>query len=248
MDLNGQVAIVTGAAKRIGRSIALALGREGTDILVHYGTSADAARETVEDLQKLGVRAACVSADLSNPHAAAETIFSQCKTALRQPTILINSAAIFEPGTVRGTTTDNWSRHLGINLESPFALMQELANTTDSGNSASVVNIVDWRAHVNPPGHLAYTISKTGLLAMTRMAAQELAPNIRVNAIAPGPMLPPPGKDESYLGPVVEKLPLQRSGSPEDIAQAVVYLCKADFVTGTLIHVDGGQQFTGGKA
>ena len=112
--------------------------------------------------------------------------------------------------------------------------------------SACAINIADWRAERHPNGNLAYTVSKSGLLALTRIAAQDLAPRVRVNAIAPGPMLPPPGKDYSAIEPVVRRLPLQRQGSPEDIAGAVRFLVESDFITGEMLHVDGGQQFTGG--
>ena len=108
------------------------------------------------------------------------------------------------------------------------------------------MNIADWRAERHPAGHLAYTVSKSGLLALTRVAAQDLAPDVRVNAIAPGPILPPPGESESYLQDVVDALPMRRRGSPDDIAAAVVWLSQQDFITGEMLHVDGGQRFTGG--
>lgn len=248
MKFVGQTAVVTGAAVRIGKSIAIELAREGCDVVVHYGTSGQEAEATAADIRSLGRQAVPVSADLANPNAA-NTIFDAADSAgLKSPSILVNSAAIFDPGTLANTSSESWDQHLAINLTAPVMLMQRFAADLDDDTTGSIVNIVDWRSHVHPPGHLAYTVSKTGLLAVTRMTAQELAPRIRVNAIAPGPMLPPPGKDESYIEPVIKKLPLQRSGSPEDIAGAVVWLCDADFVTGTLIHVDGGQQFSGGKA
>lgn len=246
--LAGQTAIVTGGAKRIGKAIALSLAEAGVDVLIHYGNSSDAAEETADLIRDFGVKAATVSADLCEPKNAAETIFSACESAFGRPSILVNSAAIFEAGTVQDSSPENWHRHQAINLEAPFALTQRFAKQVAEDHRGSIVNIIDWRSQVHPAGHLAYTISKTGLLALTRIAAQDLAPLIRVNGIAPGPMLPPPGKDAAYLEPVVEKLPLQRSGDPNDIAEAVLYLCRAEFVTGTLLHVDGGQQFTGGKA
>lgn len=246
MNLDGQTAIVTGAAKRIGKSIALLLADQGCDVLVHYGNSEDAAEQTAEEIRSKGRRAAIVSADLSDSEAAATTVISACVEELGRPSVLVNSAAIFDSGSLANTDPSNWERHLAINLSAPFYLMKKFAEAMPEDGPGHVVNIVDWRAHEHPTGHLAYTVSKSGLLALTRMTAQELAPKIRVNAIAPGPMLPPPGKDESYMQPVIDKLPMNRSGSPEDIAKAVVYLSESDFVTGTLLHVDGGQQFTGG--
>lgn len=248
VSLQGEIAVVTGGAKRIGRAISLALAKAGADVTIHYGSSVEDAEKTAAEVRRAGVRSTTVSADLAEPQSAADRIFEETVATLGAPTILINSAAIFAAGTVRNTTPADWERHLHINLQSPFSLLQRFVAELPADRSGSVVNIVDWRAHVHPPGHLAYTVSKTGLLAMSRMAAQELAPQIRVNAIAPGPMLPPPGQDDSYLKPVVDKLPMQRQGSPEDIARAVVYLCSEPFVTGTLLHVDGGQQFSGGMA
>ena len=245
MVLSGSVAIVTGGAVRIGRSVALGLAEAGCNVLVHYGTSADEAEETAEAIRRTGQMAETVSADLADPAAAAETIIDGCKP-LGRPSLLVNSAAIFEGGSLSDTSSDNWDRHLAINLSAPFHLMQRFVADRDPNSPAHIVNIADWRAERHPNGHLAYTVSKSGLLALTRVAAQDLAPDVRVNAIAPGPMLPPPGKDEAYLTDVVAKLPMRRQGSPEDIARAVVWLSEQEFITGDMIHVDGGQQFVGG--
>lgn len=246
MELSGRVAIVTGAGKRIGRSIALTLADHGCDVLVHYGNSRTEAEQTAAEVRNRGVRAVTVSADLSDPALARTTIFEACGAELGQASVLVNCAAIFGEGHVDDTSSEDWGNHLSVNLTAPFELLQGFANQVGKDVVGQVVNIVDWRAHEHPAGHLAYTVSKSGLLALTRVAAQDLAPLIRVNAIAPGPILPPPGKDKEAIQPVIDKLPLKRMGDPADIANAVVWLAQSDFVTGTLIHVDGGQQFTGG--
>lgn len=245
MELSGAIAIVTGGGVRIGRAIVLALADAGCNVLIHYGTSQAEAEDAADAVRATGQQAATVAADLRQPQAAAETVFDACRT-LGRPSLLVNSAAIFEAGPLTETNAEDWDRHLAVNLTAPFHLLRRFAEDRDPDWPGHVVNIADWRALRHPAGNLSYTVSKSGLLALTRVAAQDLAPHVRVNAIAPGPMLPPPGRDEDYLRPVVEKLPLKRQGSPEDIARAVVWLSRQDFITGEMLHVDGGQQFTGG--
>ena len=245
MELSGSVAIVTGAAVRIGRAVALALAEAGCNVLVHYGTSEDEAEATADDVRRTGQQAETVAADLARPAEAADAVFDACRR-LGRPSLLVNSAAIFEPGGAADTSDDNWDRHLAINLSAPFHLMRRFAEHRDPDEPAHVVNIADWRAERHPAGQLAYTVSKSGLLALTRVAAQDLAPHVRVNAIAPGPILPPPGMGPEAIAAVVEKLPLRRQGRPEEIAAAVVWLSEQDFITGEMLHVDGGQRFTGG--
>ena len=244
MDLSGRLAIVTGGAVRIGRVIAVHLAGRGCDVVVHYHTSADEAERVAASVRETGRRAVTVSADLAGPTEATDRIFAAAAD-LGTPSLLVNSAAIFEKGTAEDTTDDSWDRHLAINLSAPFHLTRRFAKAA-GGAGGCVVNIADWRAERHPAGNLAYTVSKSGLFALTRVAAQDLAPRIRVNAIAPGPILPPPGMPESVLEPVIASLPMKRQGTPEEIARAVAYLAESEYVTGTMLHVDGGQQFTGG--
>ena len=239
----GPVSIVTGAAVRIGRSIALKLASQGHRVAIHFNTSVAEADQTCRDALAAGApEAVAIQAELSDPDDC-RLLIAQARQRLGQPTVLVNSAAIFEGGSLASTDADNWQRHLDINLAAPLWLTQAFCRDCDVRQN--VVNIVDWRGRRPPAGHLAYTVSKAGLVTMTELLAQELAPRVRVNGIAPGPMLPPPGADEAYLREVAATIPLRRSGDGDDIADAVAYLLDADFVTGHILHVTGGQEFSG---
>ena len=237
------VALVTGAAVRIGRAIALELASRGHAVAIHCRTSVEQAEQTAADCRERGAAdVAIVRGDLAVA-ADCRRIVAETADRLGHPTVLVNSAAIFEADSLATMTDESWSRHQAINLVAPLRLMQAVCTGRDERQS--VINIVDWRAERPPPGHLSYTLSKAGLTAATELLAQELAPRVRVNGIAPGPMLPPPGEDDSYLDRVAATIPLRRAGSAEAIAHAVGYLLDADFVTGHILHVTGGQEFQG---
>jgi pteridine reductase len=248
MELNGKVAIVTGGAVRLGRALALALAEQGARLVIHYGSSAGPAQETVREIKAMGSDALAVQADFSQS-GQAPSIVERAVAHFGQVDILVNSAAIFEPGRWDDTTEANWDRHFAINLKSPFFLSQafakhigpERACPEQSRRAGHIVNIADWRGVRPGIGHVAYTLTKAALIAMTKSLALALAPNIQVNAIAPGMILPPPGKDPSYLERHASKIPAQRVGSPQEIAKALLFLLRSDFVTGELIFVTGGQ-------
>lgn len=240
MDIEGKVAIVTGGAVRLGKALALALAQEGARLVVHYGSSAGPARETVQAIKALGSQALAIQADLGQP-SQTPSIVDRAVDRFGQVDILVNSAAIFEPGKWDDTTEENWDRHLNINLKSPFFLSQAFATHVGRERPAHIVNIADWRGVRPGTDHVAYTLTKAALIAMTRSLALALAPNIQVNAIAPGMILPPPGKDQAYLQRWAHQIPAQRVGSPEEIAKTLIFLVRSDFVTGDLIHVTGGQ-------
>jgi pteridine reductase len=247
MHLPGSNAIVTGAAVRVGRAIAVALAESGVNVCVHYGTSDDAAAAAVAEVESHGVRGTRVRADLRDSIAAAETIVNHARQVLGPVAILVNSASIFEPGTLVGTHEEHFDRHFAVNLKAPFFLAQAFARQVPKGGegetTAAIVNVVDWRALRPPPGHLAYTMTKAALAALTRMLAVELAPRLRVNGIAPGPILPPPGRDrEPWATDKAAEVPLARVGSPSDVADAALYLLRSEFVTGEILHVTGGEQ------
>lgn len=246
MNLEGKVAVITGSAVRIGRSIALALAEAGADICIHFNTSAEPARKTCDEIQQRGRKAMSVSADLSDPVAAAETIFSAVAAELGRVDVLVNSASVFENKKLANATEADWDSQLDVNLKAPFFLCQKFAAQLPSDQPGHIVNIVDWRARRAGIGHLPYRISKAGLVTLTECLALELAPGIQVNAIAPGAILPPPGEDRSYLEKRAAGVPLQRAGNPEEICQAVLYLLSSDFVTGEVLTVSGGEQFTAG--
>ena len=240
MQLSGKVAVVTGGAVRLGRALALALAEEGALLTIHYNSSTGPALAMVQQLKESGTEALAVQADLSEA-ARASAIIDTTVAHFGQVDILVNSAAVFGPGGWADTTEATWDRHFAINLKAPFFLSQAFATHIGRSRPGHVINIADWRGARPGTDHVAYTLAKSGLIAMTKSLAQALAPNIQVNAIAPGLILPPPGADQARLEDVARGIPARRVGSPQDVAKAMVYLLESDFVTGDLVFVTGGQ-------
>ncbi len=243
MELDDRTAVVTGGAVRLGKALALALAEAGVRLAIHYNLSAGPAEEVVAQIRNRGGDALALQADLSRRDQASSVI-ERAAAHFGQVDILVNSAAIFEPADLAGTTETSWDRHFAINLKAPFFLSQAFAAHVGRNRRAHIVNIADWRGLRPDTGYLAYSLTKAGVLAMTRGLAQALAPNIQVNAIAPGAILPPPGRGQDYLEQLADDIPLQRVGSPADVAGALIYLLKSDFVTGQTIFVTGGQHLT----
>jgi pteridine reductase len=241
MSLDGKVAIVTGGAVRLGRALSLALANAGASVVVHYSHSESDAVETLRQIAELGRDAVSVSADLSHSTAASKQVMTAAIAHFGRVDILVNSAAIFEPGTLASTTEAQWDKHFSINLKSAFFLSQEFATRRTTGQSGVIINIADWRGLHPVPGNIAYSLTKSGIVMLTRLLAQELAPEVRVNAIAPGAILPPPGRDQHDLEKLAEQIPLRRSGSTDDVTSAALYLIQADYVTGEVLYVTGGQ-------
>ena len=240
MIIEGAVAIVTGGAVRLGKALALALADHGARLVIHYRSSAGPAQAVVRQIQAAGGEALATQADLGKS-GQAPSIVERAVAHFGRVDILINSAAIFEPGNWQDTTEANWDRHFAINLKAPFFLSQAFAAHVGRQRAAHIVNIADWRGVRPGTGHVAYTLTKAALIAMTKSLALALAPNIQVNAIAPGMILPPPGRDQAYLDQWADKIPARRVGSPEEIAKTAVFLLLSDFITGELIFVTGGQ-------
>ena len=240
MKLEGKTAVVTGGAVRLGQALALALAGRGARLVIHYGSSADQARETVARIQALGGEAVAIQADLRHVDQA-QALIARAADHFGPLDVLVNSAAIFNPGSVADTTEANWDEHMAINLKAPFFLSQAFAAHVGRERHAHIVNIADWRAARPTANYMAYTLTKAALVTMTHSLALALAPNIQVNAIAPGAILPPPGQDESYLDRLAQKIPMRRAGSPADVAQAMLFLLESDFVTGDVIPVTGGE-------
>lgn len=241
MELRDRTALITGGAVRLGKSLALALAGEGVRVAVHYGRSAAEADETVAAIRALGSDAVAIGADLRRAGAPAQLV-EEAASRFGRVDILINSAAIFQPGDLADTTEDLWDAHFDINLKAPFFLCRAFAAHVGSTQPGQIVNIADWRATRPGPHYLAYTLAKAGLIAMTKSLALALAPNIRVNAIGPGAILPPPGRGEDYLRELAAHIPLRRTGSPGEVASALLYLLRAEFVTGELMFVTGGEE------
>jgi pteridine reductase len=240
MELRGRAALVTGAGVRVGRALALALAREGARVAVHYGQSADAAEQTADAARALGADAVIVQADLAHD-GAARALLADLQTRWGTVDVLVNSAAIFEPAGVRGTTPELWDRHFAINLKAPFLLSQAFAAQLPAGRAGKIVNISDWRG-LRPGGdHFAYTLTKAALISMTKSLAVALAPAIQVNCLALGAILLPAGADESYRRQLVAQIPAGRMGDLSEVADALIFALKNDFVTGQTIVIDGGR-------
>lgn len=239
--LMGKTALVTGAAKRLGRAIALALGSEGVKVVVHYGRSAAAAAQTADELRAAGVDAWTLQADLAQRETVA-SLFARAIELAGPIDILINNASIFRPDRVLDCAPEDIDLNLQIHAMAPLLLSRAMAAQARAGH---IVNLLDSRITDYDREHAAYHLSKRMLLTLTRMLAVELAPGIAVNAVAPGLILPPAGKDESYLREMAHTNPLHRYGGPADIVQAVLYLLTSGFVTGQVLFVDGGRHMRG---
>ena len=240
--LAGQVALVTGAAQRLGRAIAEALGAEGVRVAVHYGSSASEAEEVVNALRGRGTNAWAVQADLAEAEAAEELVQRAADLAGAPVDILVNSASIFAPSRLLQFPAEELAANLQINALAPLQLSRALAA---QGRPGQIVNLLDCRIVEYDAEHAAYHLSKRMLFSLTRMLALELAPCIRVNAVAPGLILPPPGQDEAYLQGLAHTVPLNRHGGPADIVRSVLFLLHSEFVTGQVIYVDGGRHMLG---
>lgn len=234
MDISGKTALVTGGAHRVGRGIVLGLAAAGADIVLHYHSSSDEAEVTAASARELGAGVELRQADLSNPDSRAELVAGGIQ-------ILVNSAAGFSSDRLREVTPEQWHRSLNLNLEAPVFLTQAFARAVGESTEAAVVNVTDWkteRPYTDPK--FSYTISKGALDTFTKVAASELAPNIRVNAVALGVILPPADAPDGYAERLASQTPLQRVGGVEVVAQAVLALISNDFITGEIVRIDGG--------
>lgn len=235
-----KTALVTGAAKRIGRAVAFALSRRGYDIGVHYGTSDDAAQTLVAELRASGVRAEALQADLADVESVKGLIPDAVK-ALGPLSLLINNASVFFDDRAGSMTVERWHAHMNTNLLAPVLLAQAFAAQNELPTGAAIVNLIDQRVLKPSPPFFSYGLSKAGLWHATRTLAQELAPRIRVNAVGPGPTLPSIHQSEAEFEAEAASTLLQKRVTPDQIAEAVVFLAEASSVTGQMICVDSGQ-------
>ena len=240
-NLPGKTALITGASLRIGRAIALTLAKEGVNIVIHFNRSSEEAELLRRTLEDLGVDSWTVQADFAEP-AEYETLLDRAWQATGGIDILVNNASIFPPEKLSEVTLDSMCVNMEVNAWVPFTLCRAFARRAGKGQ---IINLLDSRLESYDWNHVAYMWSKHVLATMTRMTALEYAPNITVNAIAPGLILPPPGKDESYIDRLVHTVPLKRHGSAQDIADAARFLLQSDFITGEVIYVDGGRHLLG---
>ncbi len=232
----GSTALVTGGARRIGRSVSLALAAAGANVVVHHRRSQAAAHSLAEEIGRLGVKAAMVQADLEQP-SEAEELVARARDLAGPIDLLVNNASIFEQETLEAAAFDRFVRNVKVNAWAPFILTRAFARLAGHGK---VVNLLDTRIAGLDLTHAGYILSKQLLATLTRMSAVAFAPGLTVNAVAPGLILPPPGEDEAYLDRLARDLPLARHGSPEDVARAVLFLLQSRFTTGQVVFVDGG--------
>ena len=240
MNISGKVALITGSAKRIGRLTAMELAKRGARVAIHFRTSGQEANETLRLIQAEGGSGVLFQADLSNVPAI-EDMFRKLDQQLGGLDILVNSASTFHTSTAGDTSAELWDEQLNSNARAPFFVAQAAARTMMKRESGKIINIVDVAGEVIWPGYFAYSVSKAALIAVNRGLAKAYAPAIQVNGIAPGPVLFPDHYTEEQKRSAIERTLLKRAGHPSDIVNAVVFLIENDYITGEIIHVDGGR-------
>ncbi|MBI2486414.1 MAG: 3-oxoacyl-ACP reductase FabG [Deltaproteobacteria bacterium] len=240
MDIKNKVALVTGGAKRVGRTIALELAEHGANLVINYNSSKKEADEIVELIRKTGRKAIAVKADVSKADEVAKLV-DVALNKFERVDILMNNAAIFFKTPFLEITEEDWDLFMNVNLKSAFLCSQKVAKVMLERGSGKIINIADAAGGIKGwKSYIPYSVSKAGLIMLTKTMAKALAPNIHVNAIAPGPVLLPENYSEKEKKRAIESTLLKRLGSPEDIAKAVIFLVKSDYITGETITVDGG--------
>jgi len=239
MDIAGRNALVTGGATRVGRALTLALAGAGANVFIHYNSSAGPADETAAAVKALGSGAAIGSANLSDPSAGAQLI-SDATEALGPISILINSASGFPADSLEDVTLEGFHAALDLTLAGPIFLTQAYAAALPEEVDGAVVNVTDVKTHRPYLDHFSYIIAKGGIDTFTRAAARALAPRIRVNAVALGVILPPPGENDFYADKLASQIPMKRVGGTAPVAAALLSLVENDFVTGEILRIDGG--------
>lgn len=241
MQVKGSTALVTGGAVRVGKAIALALAERGANVAITYRSSEGPAQETAAELRAQGVQALAVRCDQRDPEQIRAAV-REVEANLGPIDILINSASIFERTPFAEATLEDWDSHLEVNLRGPWLFSQAVGPGMQARGAGAIINMVDIAAERPFAGYLPYSVSKAGLVALTKGLARVLAPQVRVNGIAPGTVLWPEGYPEDQKAAYLEKTPLRRAGTPEDAATAALFLIEgSDFVTGVILPLDGGR-------
>ncbi len=241
LPLKDKTALVTGAAKRIGRATALAIAAEGANVAVHYNSSADAAGSLAEQIRQAGRQAWTLGADLANA-AETEALMSRAIETAGPVDILVNNASVFPASRLADVTSAAIATNVHIHATAPLLLSRALA---EQGRPGHIINFLDTRITDYDRTHVAYHLSKRMLATITRMLALELAPAIAVNAVAPGLVLPPPDQSPDAFEKLAATNPMHRVGSVAGVAETVAFLLKSDFITGQIIYVDGGRHMKG---
>jgi NAD(P)-dependent dehydrogenase (short-subunit alcohol dehydrogenase family) len=236
-SLAGQVALITGGSKRIGRSVALRLASDGADIIINYDSSKSEADSLVSELKDQGRRALAVQADVSH-RADVQKLFTATENEFGRLDILVNNAGMFFAAKFEELTEEQWDHILNVNLKSQFLCAQSAAPIMKRQGRGRIINLSSLGGLLPWPGYTHYCVSKAGSIMLTRCLARALGPEILVNSVAPGTIqFPDEAPDEDYI----RRVPLHRTGTGEDVAEAVAYLTQADFVTGQILVVDGGR-------
>lgn len=242
LSLSGKVALVTGAAKRVGKAIAVELAKNGCDIALHYNTSRKDALKTKKELvENFGVEVLLARANLAKPKEFSAMI-KKMHAHFKRMDILVNSASIFNRTPFEKLNERDFDAHISVNLKAPYLLCKLCGDIMLKQKSGHIINISDWAGFRPYKNYLPYCISKAGIIALTHALAKELAPHVQVNSVAPGPVLLPENFTAAEKRSIIEKTPLKRIGKPEDVAKAVLFLVRdAFFTTGAVIPVDGGR-------
>ena len=241
MDLKNKTVLITGGAKRIGRAIALGIAKAGANIIIHHRQSPNEAITLSEEIQEIGSRSEIIQADFSNPAGAITKFIDLFKS--NSVFAVINNASIFSDLQWENTTLRDWNTHLDVNLTMPFLLSQSFASSLSENESARIINILDWRALRPGTDHFPYTISKAALVGLTKSLAASLAPNITVNGIALGAILPP--SDGTNTEDILANVPSGRWGDLSEVVSTIIFLLTGPaYITGEIIHLDGGRHLT----
>jgi 3-oxoacyl-[acyl-carrier protein] reductase/pteridine reductase len=242
MDLHGKTALITGGAHRVGRAITLALAQAGANVVINYHSSAAEATATAAEVEALGRAALAVQADVADP-TQVTALVAAARERFGGVDVLVNSSSLFKKTPIPTADLVMWHRVTGILIHGPFYCANAVAPLMLARGAGVIINIVDLSAWEPWPGFAAHSVGKAALLALTRQLALDLAPAVRVNAVAPGPVLPPPGYDTEKIARTAQKTLLHRWGRAEDVADAVLFLVHADYITGDVITVDGGERY-----
>jgi pteridine reductase len=236
-----KVALVTGAARRVGKAIALALARRGAHVAISYHRSEGEARQTVQEIEACGVRSLAVRGDISRG-AEVDTLVTEVMADFGRIDILVNNASNYYKTPFDSLTEEQWDDLVDTNLKGTFLVAKRVGDEMLRAGSGKIINLADWAGFRPYKDYIPYCVAKAGVIALTTALAKTLAPNVQVNAIAPGPVLLPEDFDDTVREAVIRATPLHRVGTPEDIAQTVVFLVEgSDFITGATIVVDGGR-------
>jgi NAD(P)-dependent dehydrogenase (short-subunit alcohol dehydrogenase family) len=244
MDLTGKAALVTGGAVRVGKAIALALAKAGADVVINYHSSADAAIQTAAEIEALGRRALAVRADVARGDQV-QVLVDTAVQRMGRLDVLVNSASLWRRTPWAELDEAAWDQLVNIALKGPFLCARAAAPHLTAHGDGAIINIVDLSALTPFRNYLPHSAAKAGLVNLTYSLAMELAPAVRVNAVAPGPVLPPPEYTEQQIQAAARRTLMGRWGAAEDVADAVVFLARAPYITGVMLPVDGGERLAG---